>query len=92
MDPLDLPAYLTPLQFATLTHCHKRQVLNAIATGRIRCQRLEGHTLMIPVGETRKMAGGIQSGTPRGLPAGLQAPEGAPGAWGGRFQGRGTSF
>ena len=31
------------------------------------------HTLMIPVGETRKMAGGIQSGTPSGLPAGLQA-------------------
>jgi hypothetical protein len=55
MDPLDLPAYLTPLQFAALTRCHKRQVLNALATGRIRCQRLKDHTLMIPVSETRKM-------------------------------------
>jgi hypothetical protein len=55
MNALELPQYLTPLQFAAVTHSHKRSVLNAIATGRIRCERLEHHTLMIPASEISRL-------------------------------------
>ena len=55
MNPGELPQYLTPLQFAAVTQSHKRSVLNAIATGRIRCERLEHHTLMIPASEISRI-------------------------------------
>lgn len=55
MNAGELPQYLTPLQFAAITHSHKRSVLNAIATGRIRCERLEPHTLVIPVSEISRL-------------------------------------
>ncbi|MBV8899686.1 MAG: hypothetical protein JOY92_06190 [Verrucomicrobia bacterium] len=55
MNAGELPQYLTLLQFAALTHSHKRSVLNAIATGRIRCERLEQHTLVIPSSEISRI-------------------------------------
>jgi hypothetical protein len=55
MNALELPQYLTLLQFAAVTHSHKRSVLNAIATGRIRCERLEHHTLVIPASEISRI-------------------------------------
>lgn len=55
MNAVELPQYLTPLEFAALTHSHKRSVLNAIATGRIRCERSGHHTLIIPVSEISRI-------------------------------------
>jgi hypothetical protein len=55
MNASELPEYLTPLEFAAVTHSHKRSVLTAIATGRIRCERLGHHTLMIPASEISKI-------------------------------------
>jgi hypothetical protein len=55
MNAGEFPQYLTLLQFAAITHAHKRSVLNAIATGRIRCERLEHHTLVIPASEISKI-------------------------------------
>jgi len=55
MNAGELPQYLTPLQFAAITHSHKRSILNAIATGRIRCERLEPHVLMIPASEISRL-------------------------------------
>jgi hypothetical protein len=55
MNAGEFPQYLTPLQFAAATNSHKRSVLNAIATGRIRCERLEHHTLVIPASEISRI-------------------------------------
>jgi hypothetical protein len=55
MNAGELPRYLTLLQFAALTRSHKRSILNAIATGRIRCERLEHHTLVIPSSEISRI-------------------------------------
>ena len=55
MNALELPQYLTLPQFAEVTHCHKLTILNAIATGRIRCERLEHRTLMIPASEISRI-------------------------------------
>ena len=55
MNALELPQYLTLLQFAEVTQSHKRTILNAIATGRIRCERLAHRTLMIPASEISRI-------------------------------------
>ena len=55
MNAGELPQYLTLLEFAAITHSHKRSVLNAIATGRIRCERLEHQTLVIPASEISRI-------------------------------------
>jgi hypothetical protein len=55
MNAAELPEYLTPLEFAAVTHCHKRSILTAIATGRVRCERSKEHTLVIPATEVSRI-------------------------------------
>ena len=55
MNALELPQYLTFPKFAEVTHSHKRAIVNAIAPGRIRCERFEHRTLMIPASEISRI-------------------------------------